>query len=145
MAVEGYPAALALGAMLCLGLSDALNRRAMRAGVKRGQFLVVQSVFFTVTTLALMPLVGSLEWRPELLYAVACGAITFVSYVFVLRALEVGEATVAVPIYRMSLNKPTTHYGFGMQAPMAIPEPSSVLLAGVAVVVGFATLRRRLR
>jgi uncharacterized membrane protein len=102
MAIEDAWAAFAIGAMLCLGMSDFLNKRAMGAGVRRTQFLVVQSYFFTITTLVLLPLVGGLEWSPALLFAVACGAITFFSYVFVLKALETGEATVAVPIYRMS-------------------------------------------
>ena len=102
MALEAAPAVLAVGAMLCLGLSDFLNKRAMSVGVRRTQFLVVQSVFFTLTTLVLLPLVGGFEWSYELWYAVACGAITFISYVFVLKALETGEASVAVPIYRMS-------------------------------------------
>jgi len=100
--METAPAVLAVGAMLCLGLSDFLNKRAMRMGVKRTQFLVVQSVFFTLTAIVLLPLVGGFEWSYELWYAVICGAITFISYVFVLKALETGEATVAVPIYRMS-------------------------------------------
>ena len=102
MDAEDAWAAFAIGAMVCLGLSDLLNKRAMRAGVKRTQFLVVQSVFFTVTTLVLLPFVGGVEWSIELMYAVACGVITFFSYVFVLKALETGEATVAVPVYRMS-------------------------------------------
>jgi uncharacterized membrane protein len=102
MDLETAPAVLAVGAMLCLGLSDFLNKRAMRVGVRRTQFLVVQSVFFTLTTLVLLPLVGGFEWSYDLWYAVACGAITFISYVFVLKALETGEASVAVPIYRMS-------------------------------------------
>ncbi len=102
MAMETAPAVLAVGAMLCLGLSDFLNKRAMSVGVRRTQFLVVQSVFFTLTTLVLLPLVGGFEWSYELWYAVACGVITFTSYVFVLKALEAGEASVAVPIYRMS-------------------------------------------
>lgn len=42
------------------------------------------------------------------------------------------------PIYGLRLNKPTTHYGFNLQAPLAsnIPEPASALLlvAGVACV-----------
>jgi transporter family protein len=93
---------LAVGAMICLGLSDFLNKRAMRAGVERGQFLVVQSVFFTVTTLVLIPLVGGIELSRELIYAIGAGAVTFVSYVLVLKALESGEASVVVPVYRMS-------------------------------------------
>jgi len=99
--VEDGWAAFAIGAMLCLGVSDFLNKRAMRAGVRRTQFLLVQSYFFTITTLVLLPMVGGLEWSPELLFAVACGVITFFSYVFVLKALETGDASVAVPIYRM--------------------------------------------
>jgi transporter family protein len=102
MELEEAWAALAIGAMLCLGLSDFLNKRAMSSGVKRTQFLLVQSFFFTITTLALLPLVGGLEWSPELLYAIACGVITFFSYLFVLKALETGEASTVVPIYRMS-------------------------------------------
>jgi transporter family protein len=102
MDVEDAWVVFAVGAMLCLGLSDLLNKRAMRAGVRRTQFLVVQSLFFTATTLVLVPFVGGVEWSPELIYAVACGVITFFSYLFVLKALETGEATVAVPIYRMS-------------------------------------------
>jgi uncharacterized membrane protein len=102
MEVEVASTVLALGAMLCLGLSDLLNKRAMAAGIKRTEFLVVQSVFFTLTTLVLIPVMGGLEWSVELLYAVVCGVITFGSYVFVLKALEVGEASVATPIYRMS-------------------------------------------
>jgi drug/metabolite transporter (DMT)-like permease len=103
--METAPAVLAVGAMLCLGLSDFLNKRAMSVGVRRTQFLVVQSVFFTLTTLVLLPLVGGFKWSYELWYAVACGAITFLSYVFVLKALETGEASVAVPIYRMSYQR----------------------------------------
>ena len=97
--------------------------------MRRTQFLVLQSVFFTLTTMALLPTVGALEWSPELLYAVACGAITFVSYVFVLKALETGEASVAVPVYRMS---------FGVTVVMAV-----VLLdEGLTVrkVLGFALI-----
>jgi drug/metabolite transporter (DMT)-like permease len=77
MHVESAWAAFAVGAMLCLGLSDLLNKRAMRAGVRRTQFLVVQSYFFTITTLVLLPFVGGLQWSPELLFAIACGVITF--------------------------------------------------------------------
>lgn len=36
------------------------------------------------------------------------------------------------PIYRMSLEKPTTHYGFGMQAPQ-IPEPATVTMLLVSL------------
>jgi transporter family protein len=127
MAVEDAWAAFAIGAMLCLGLSDFLNKRAMMAGVKRTQFLVVQSYFFTITTIILLPLVGGLELSPALLFAVAAGAITFVSYVFVLKALETGEASVAVPIYRMS---------FGVTVVLAIVIIGEELTA--SRVLGFA-------
>lgn len=130
MALEAYPVALALGAMSCLGLSDLLNKRAMRVGVRRTQFLVVQSIFFTLTTLILLPVVGGMEWSRELWYAVACGAITFVSYVFVLKALETGEASVAVPIYRM---------GFGVTVVLAVAllgeEVTPVRMLGFILIV----------
>ena len=45
-------------------------------------------------------------------------------------------------IYRMRLEKPTTHYGFAMQAP-TIPEPTSLaLLAGGLAALGYASRRR---
>jgi len=94
--------ALALGAMLCLGLSDFFNKRAMRAGVARTEFLVVQSAFFIVTTLVLLPFLGGLSPSPWLALAIIAGVVTFGSYYCVLRALKDGEATVITPIYRMS-------------------------------------------
>ncbi len=45
------------------------------------------------------------------------------------------------PIYRMRLNKPTTHYGFGLQAPR-IPEPGTCVLM-VCGLAAFAVGRRR--
>lgn len=45
------------------------------------------------------------------------------------------------PIYQMDLNKPTTHYGFSMQAPVGIPEPSSVLLVLGSCVTALAVRR----
>ena len=128
--MEDTWAAYAIGAMLCLGMSDFLNKRAMKDGVKRTQFLVVQSYFFTITTLVLLPMVGGLEWSPELMFAVACGVITFFSYVFVLKALEAGEASVAVPIYRM---------GFAVTVILAIffldEELSPRKVLGLALIV----------
>ena len=136
MDAEAAPAILAVGAMLCLGLSDFLNKRAMRMGVRRTRFLVLQSVFFTLTAVALLPMVGAIEWAPELVYAVACGGITFVSYVFVLKALETGEASVAVPIYRMS---------FGVTVVLAVVLLDEALTARrvlgfVLIVVALVTL-----
>jgi transporter family protein len=102
MAAGEASVALALGAMVCLGLSDLLNKRAMHAGVRRTEFLVVQSAFFIATTIVLLPFLGGLSWSPYLGLAVVCGLVTFGSYWCVLRALERGEATVVTPIYRMS-------------------------------------------
>jgi uncharacterized membrane protein len=102
MAIEGSAVLLALGAMLCLGLSDFFNKRAMRAGVVRTEFLVVQSAFFIVTTVALLPFLGGLRPSPWLALAVIAGVVTFGSYYCVLRALKDGDATVITPIYRMS-------------------------------------------
>ncbi len=101
MAGGGAVVLLALGAMLCLGTSDFLNKRAMRASVPRTEFLVVQSVFFIATTAVLLPFLGGLSWSPYLALAVVCGLVTFGSYFSVLRALSDGEATVITPIYRM--------------------------------------------
>ncbi|QDS98070.1 PEP-CTERM sorting domain-containing protein [Adhaeretor mobilis] len=59
-----------------------------------------------------------------------------------------GNPSVAValvtnqPIYRLQLNKPFTHYGFGLQAPL-VPEPSSILLTLTTGIGGVATRRRR--
>jgi transporter family protein len=101
MAPEATAIALALGAMLCLGTSDFLNKRAMRARVPRTEFLVVQSVFFIATTVVLLPSLGGLDWSPYLALAAVCGLVTFGSYFCVLRALSGGDATIITPVYRM--------------------------------------------
>lgn len=46
------------------------------------------------------------------------------------------------PIHRLRLNKPTTHYGFGLQAPPPIPEPASICLMALGC-TALGVARRR--
>lgn len=46
------------------------------------------------------------------------------------------------PIHRLRLNKPTTHYGFGLQAPPPVPEPASICLMTLGC-AALGVMRRR--
>lgn len=47
------------------------------------------------------------------------------------------------PIHQLLLNKPTTHYSFSLQAPSAVPEPASLLLALAGGCPAWLFYRRR--
>ena len=95
--------ALALGSMALGGLSDFLYKRAQLRGVRPASFLVVQSVFFNLTSLALALLTDGLTPdETALRYAGPAGLVLFSAFYLFLRSLRDGDATVNVPIYRLS-------------------------------------------
>lgn len=95
--------ALALGSMILGGLSDFLYKRAQVRGLRPASFMVVQSAFFNLMALALAVLTDGLapDWA-ALRYAGPTALTLFGAFYLFLRSLRDGDATVNVPIYRLS-------------------------------------------
>ena len=94
---------LAVGSMILAGLADFLYKRAQVHGVSAASFLVVQAVFFNVTSWTLTSLSGGfVVSEAAFRYPSAAGVVFFFSVFLFLRSLRAGDATVNVPIYRLS-------------------------------------------
>jgi drug/metabolite transporter (DMT)-like permease len=89
--------------MVLGALADFLYKRAQVFGVSAASFLVVQAVFFNLTAWTLTLLGGELDLgAPVFRYAPAAGVVFFSSVFLFLRSLRGSDATVNVPIFRLS-------------------------------------------
>jgi uncharacterized membrane protein len=136
------PVLLALGALLLSGLSDFLYKRAQLHGARPAAFLVVQSVFFNANSFLLALLTGGLHFEPTtLVHAIPAGVLLFSSLYCFMRSLRGSDATVNVPIYRLSFVVTTVLAVllFGETLP-----PTRLLALGLAIVgiLALADLRK---
>ncbi|MCA9771650.1 MAG: EamA family transporter [Myxococcales bacterium] len=121
---------LVLGGMSCAGLLQFFYKIALGAGAQPQTLLVVQGVAaVTVATLFARVRGGGVRiGRRERLYAPLCGTMTAVSVYFLMRAYQVGEASVVAPIAHLSF--PVT----GLLAVLFLKE--SLTVRKVAATVG---------
>lgn len=94
--------ALALGAMLCLGLADLIYKRAAAAGVPAHHFLMAQAWCFAPAVLLYGLATGTLEWRPYALWGAAAGLFVFVALYHFATSLRSGSVSLIAPIFRLS-------------------------------------------
>ena len=88
--------------MLAAGISDYLYKRAQTRGVQPLTFIAVQSLFYNVCVFALAAYYGVQLSLAAVLYGVAAGYTALPGVVLLLRSLRHGDATINVPIYRLS-------------------------------------------
>lgn len=94
--------ALVLSSMTAAGISDYLYKRAQIRGVQPLTFIAVQSIFYNVCVFALAAYYGVQLSLAALLYGIAAGYTALPAVVLLLRSLRHGDATINVPIYRLS-------------------------------------------
>ena len=123
---------LALGSMVLGGLSDFLYKRAQLGGIRPGSYMVVQSLLFNFTSLVLAVLTEGLapDWT-ALHYAGPTALTLFSAFYLFLRSLRDGDATVNVPIYRLS---------FIVTAVLAVLVLEERLSATRVLAIGLATV-----
>ncbi len=116
--------AYAIGAMICLGLTDIIYKRAAAANVRPHHFRMVQAWVFAPSILAYAVLSGSLRLQPQALWGSAVGLCSFISFYNFIRSLRTGSISINAPIFRLSfaftaalaisvLHEPLTPYKIG--------------------------------
>jgi uncharacterized membrane protein len=89
--------------MVSTGTSDLIYKRARSKGIPPDSFLPVQAIFFNATALALFAHSGNLEVPGRtILFGAGCGSILYLSTYLFLKSLGEGQASVNVPIFRLS-------------------------------------------
>ncbi len=95
---------LAIGAMVSGAWSDLLYKRAQTLGIDATSFLFLQSTIFFATIWVVELLLGVLWGAPPdaWIYGLPAGLIAYTGLLLFVRSLQVGEASVNVPIFRLS-------------------------------------------
>ena len=97
----------ALGAMICLGISDIVYKRGAAAGVKPHHFLAAQAWCFAPGVALYGLLTGTLEPKPYMLWGCGAGLFVFIALIHFARSLRSGSVSLIAPIFRLSFTVTT--------------------------------------
>ena len=93
---------LALLSMVLVGIADFVYSRAVRKGVTRATMICSQgAIFFPVVTLWAI-LEGTYHWTPYAFLGVFAGFLIFFGTYAFMKSVQLGEASISTPIYRIS-------------------------------------------
>src|SRR5581483_3113513 len=93
---------LALGAMLCFGASDLVYKRGAAAGIKAGEFLMLQAWIFCPGVTLYSWLTGALDVHASALWGVLAGVFLFVALYNFTQSLHSGAVSTNAPIFRLN-------------------------------------------
>jgi len=90
-------------AMLLIGTADAINKRARQLAVPIGSYLIIQTIFYSLTILLMAWWSSGIRWQQADLFYGLIGAIFgFAGFTLMLHSLTHGNASVNYAIFRSS-------------------------------------------
>jgi len=93
---------LAFGAMLCFGVSDLIYKRGASAGIKAGEFLMLQAWIFCPGVTLYAWLTGTLDFHRSALWGSLAGLFLFVALYNFAKSLQSGAVSTNAPIFRLN-------------------------------------------
>jgi transporter family protein len=93
---------LALLSMLLVGIADFTYSRAVRKGVTRATMICSQGTIFLPLVTLWAILDGSYAWTPYTFLGPIAGFLIFFATAAFMKSVDLGEASVSTPIYRIS-------------------------------------------
>jgi drug/metabolite transporter (DMT)-like permease len=94
--------AYAVAALICYGLSDAIYKRAARAGLAAQHFLMGQAWIFCPATIVYAALTGTLRFSPAALWGGIAGLFLVVGFYNYARSLHAGSVSIIAPVFRLN-------------------------------------------
>jgi transporter family protein len=125
--------ALALGAMLLLGLTDLVYKRGTAAGVQGHHFLMLQGWCFLPAVVVYGLVTGTFRPAPYMAWGMAAGAFVFIALYNFARALKEGAVSVIAPIFRLSFTVTTALAVLLLGEPLTAWKLAGLLAALAAV------------
>jgi drug/metabolite transporter (DMT)-like permease len=92
----------ALGAMACFGVSDLVYKRGAAAGIKAGEFVMLQAWVFCPGVTLYAWLTGTLDVHPSALWAAPAGLFLYVAVYNFAASLQGGAVSTNAPIFRLN-------------------------------------------
>lgn len=122
---------LALGAMVCFGLSDLIYKRGATAGIASGDFLMAQAWIFCPGVTLYAGLTGNLHVHLPAIWGALAGLFLFVALYNFTQSLHGGAVSTNAPIFRLN---------FTLTAVLAIFVLGEPLTPAKAIALGLALL-----
>lgn len=122
---------LALGAMVCFGLSDLIYKRGATAGIASGDFLMAQAWIFCPGVTLYAGLTGNLHVHLPAIWGALAGLFLFVALYNFTQSLHGGAVSTNAPIFRLN---------FTLTAALAIFVLGEALTPAKAIALGLALL-----
>ncbi len=119
----------AFGAMVSFGASDLIYKRAAAAGIKAGDFLMLQAWIFCPGVTLYAWLTGTLDVHAAALWGALAGLFLFVALYNFTRSLQDGAVSTNAPIFRLN---------FTLTAALAIVILGETLTVAKAAALGCA-------
>ena len=89
--------------MTLIGAADTINKRARQLDIPIGSYLIIQSIFYTLTVLALALFSSGIRWHSnDILYGLLGAIFGFAGFTLMLHSLTYGYASVNYAIFRSS-------------------------------------------
>jgi drug/metabolite transporter (DMT)-like permease len=121
----------ALAAMVCFGVSDLIYKRGAAAGIKAGEFVMLQSWVFCPGVTLYAWLTGTLDVQPSALWGALAGLCIYVAVFNFAASLRSGAVSTIAPIFRLN---------FTLTAALAIVLLGETLTATKAIALGCALI-----
>lgn len=93
---------LAIGALVCFGVSDAIYKHAARVGLPTHQFLMVQASLYTPPVVLYGFVTGTLQFPVESLWGAVAAVFAFTGFYNFAYSLKGGAVTSNAAIFRLS-------------------------------------------
>jgi transporter family protein len=124
---------LALLSMVLIGIYDFVYSKAVRKGVSAGTMTCSQACFFVPTVTLWAYLEGTYIWTPLLLLGPVAALLLFFGIWAFMRSVNLGEASVSTPIYRISFVVTALVAILFLGEPMTIRKGIGFLLAAASI------------
>jgi uncharacterized membrane protein len=92
----------ALGAMVCFGVSDLIYKRGATAGIKAGEFVMLQAWVFCPGVTLYAWLTGTLDVHASALWGLLAGLLIYVAVFNFAASLQGGAVSTNAPIFRLN-------------------------------------------
>ena len=124
---------LALFASFLIGVADYVYGRAVRNRILPGTITASQSSIVVPVTWIWAQLEGNYAWTPPAFLGIATAFFTFIGFWSFMRSVELGEASVSTPIYRMSFVVTAMLAVWFLGESITLPKIVGLILTGCAI------------
>jgi len=130
--------------MLLIGTADAINKRARQSAVPIGSYLIIQTIFYSLTIILMTLWSDGFRWQhADLFYGLLGAIFGFTGFTLMLHSLTHGHASVNYAIFRSSFVFSTTAALLLLGEELFLTKIVGIALACSAIFLFFNRPQRR--